>query len=186
MNRKVFMLTAGLLCLVRISPAQAQAGRISLYSDPGWSNTVAYDTVPGSLTVYVVHDHTIDGWRAASFKIDSGAGFTGVWVGETSPYTVTLGTSPTGIDIYYGSCTPLPTHLLTITYQTFGTSAACSYLESAPHPDRPEGYIVTTTCSGYHIPSESGRLFINPDSTCTQVPVRTTSWGSIKSLYVSN
>ena len=135
--------------------------------------------------VYVVHDHTFGAALAAIFRITSSDGFTGVWLGETSPYS-TFGTSQAGIDVVYGSCIFQPTHLLTITYQTFGTSAACSYLESVPHPDRPEGYIVIADCAAILLVGESGRLTVNPDSTCTPVPVENRSWGSIKSLYTSD
>jgi hypothetical protein len=139
--------------------------------------------VPRILKVYVVHDPEGPGvWtHAAWFMVSGGGGFTGVWIGDTTPYPngVVVGASPTGIQTYYGGCVP-PGHLLTITYMMSGTSAPDSYLEVLPDPEDPSMMILVVSCYGFEMMRcDGGRLTINPSG----VPTESTTWGRIKGMY---
>lgn len=162
---------------------------VSLYSDPAHTIRYAQDVAPGVLTVYAVHEAEpiIPGVSVATsldFRIAQSAGFTGVWLSESTTHLF-LGSSTAGIRFAYGGCLELPTRVLEVQYSTFGTSESCSYLEVVGHPDEICGSnaICAFDCDfEYHVPV-GGRLYINPTTECSAVPVAATTWGKIKSLY---
>ena len=172
------------LLAVLASTPRAQmvyVGTVSLYADSLWSTSEAFDTGPGILTVYVVHDNnpTGDPHSAIWFKIEAAVGFTGVWITESSPHPTVVGTSPSGIAIgYAGPCVATPVHVLTITYALSGTSAPNSYIEVVANPDASSGLIETVPCVGFINYCDGGRLTINPT-----VPAGRTTWGQIKATY---
>lgn len=161
---------------------------VSLYADAAHSVRYANDTAPGILTVYVVHEAepiipNVSVASSLDFRIAQSPGFTGVWLDESTTHLF-LGTSPSGIRFAYGGCLPLPTRVLEVHYTTFGTSEECSYLELVGHPDEICGSnaICAFDCEfQYHVPI-GVRLIINPNAECS-VPVASTTWGKIKSLY---
>ena len=119
----------GLLLLALAAPASAQE-KLLIFSDPVFTQDTVADVAPGVVTLYVVNkDHA--GQTGVIFSIKPGPGFTGVWLGETSPYTK-VGQSATRIDVGYGTCLLPPVLVLTMTYQLFGTSSPCSELRTAP------------------------------------------------------
>src|SRR5436190_20250364 len=95
-----FLALAILLCSASMSSAETDT--INLYADPGFSVRQAFDTAPGLLKVYVVHENTT-GATSSAFRIASSSGFTGTWVSDSSPFT-SLGTTQTGIYMSYGAC----------------------------------------------------------------------------------
>lgn len=151
-------------------------GRLALFTDVTYSDTTIADATPGALTVYVVH-LGIPSAAACQFSVKAHGGFTGVWLGETSPFPVTLGDSPNGIGVDYGGCKMTPILVLVITYQLFGTSTPCSYLAAEPHPDSVTGMIDVVTCTD--------PAYASGGTIVTGCPLATTSitWGGIKSLY---
>ena len=185
MNMKCTVHTILLCCtaLVLLSEnTEAQfAGTVSLYSDAAFSQTHAFDTGPGLLTVYVVHDNnpTDIMFLGGEFRVKGSPGFTGVWLGITSPHPYAEGNQG-GLIIWYAGCTATPTHLLTITYALSGTSAPDSYL--ATERSDPLGIpMQLVTCDRRLQAVRGGRLVINP-----RVPtgiLRGGTWGAIKSLY---
>ncbi len=182
-SRVILLSSCILLFFATTSAAQfLYVGTIRLFCDSLYTCTETDDTVPGILTVYVVHDpeggEIYDWHTAAQFMVSGGGGFTGTWLADTSPYPRLIGTSPTGISILYDTCAP-PGHLLTIRYMMWGTSTPDSYLEVLPHPDEPMKLILVYPCTGFANYCDGGRLTINPSG----VPTESTTWGRIKEMY---
>jgi hypothetical protein len=156
--------------------------QINIYSDANFTSKEALDNVPGTLTVFIVHEPTP--WTLATwFKITPSNGFTGMWLSETTPFLF-LGTSPTGIQIAYGTCLEGPTLVLEVTYSVFGTSEPCSYLEVGAHPEMDCGGPYTEGCPYFEMETGiGGRLTINPTPQCSPAPVEPSTWGRVKALY---
>lgn len=175
------LLSLALLAAARPSSGQIFQHEISLYADPSHTTTDGYDLAPGVLSVFVVHETTpaASSGVSSGFRIVSSPGFTGVWLSETPLYFFE-GTTPGGIALSYGACVQLPTRLVEVRYTVFGTSAECSYLEVGAHP---EHGLVAIDCDFELIPATGGKLSINPNPTCPPVPVESTTWGKVKSLY---
>jgi hypothetical protein len=167
-----------------VLPAAGQTGHsIDLYADPTYAITQAFDLTPGTMTVYVVHKATINGATNSAFRIAASTDFTGVWVEESSPFALVVGTSPTGIEIGYNFGCMFPSALvLEVVYTMSGTSAECSYLEVVAHPNHPEG-LNLPDCSFGLTATPGGKLTINPNETCSMVPTEASTWGRVKSLY---
>jgi hypothetical protein len=132
------------------------------------------------LTVYVVHDIGPFGARDVQFQIRGSVGFTGVWVSETSPYTV-VGASPSGISIGYSNCLTSSVPILEVAYTLLGTSSDCSALTVNPYPSNQPGILVID-CSFDTAYAAGSSLLINPTAACA-LAVEHTSWGKIKALY---
>ena len=180
-NLVTILVVAALIADVRAQRLDS----IDLYANPSFNSTTANDGL-GTLTVYVVHDpHAAQvATVSASFKISPSPGFTGVWLNDSTPLLTHFGTSPDGVDIVYnGGCAVVTskTLVLTATYTVFGTSANCSFLEVTPHPLY--GIIYVQDCDFSSISADGGRLTINPDQTCSPLPVESVTWGRIKALY---
>ena len=157
--------------------------KIAIYADAAHLSTEAFDLAPGILTIYLVHEvheHLETAATSAAFQVFTSAGFTGVWLDDTTQFPHT-GSSPTGITIAYLGCLPTPLNILEVRYTVFGTSAACSYVDVGPHPDH--GKINTHDCSQLPFPGVGARLTVNPNETCSPLPIESTTWGKIKSLY---
>lgn len=180
-----FLLVTLVSFLFAIAGTRAESSeyRLRIYSDEAHTSTQANDVGPGVLTLFVVFESTDEAdvpfATGSIFRIQSSAGFTGVWLDETSSYTV-VGTSPVGVQIGFPHCVALPTRVLSVRYTTFGTSAPCSGLQVVEHPVHGLWGI---DCDFQVQVTVGEKLTINPDATCSPVPVRETTWGRIKALY---
>lgn len=166
------------------TPAAAQGGYFGLFSDTIGENCTAVD-VPGLLEVYVVHMDS-PGATAAEFSIDSSGAPALDWLADTAVFDVTVGSSPSGVGIGYGTCLTSPIHILTVKYFASGLSAPCSVLRVVEHPDT--GAIRATDCEFNFVAVEGRGMFINPTPDCEDcdlVPVGTeqNTWGSLKSIF---
>lgn len=174
----ILVFTAGL--------AYGQAGYIGLFSDEYGSECELIDAIPGLASVYVIHMATA-GATASQWKVQSGGGFTMVYMSESLlPYPcVDCGNTQEGIYVPYGSCLSSPLFLITINYFAQGTSAPCSYLEVVPDPDTGTGEIVVWDCGDEMLAGGGARLYVNPDGSCEcgPVPTEQTNWGKMKALY---
>ena len=175
------------LALVMVVPGLIVSARaehiIALYSDPAHTSTEAPDEAPATLTIYVVLESTTGG-TAAYFRINPTPGFTGAWVGETTPF-LHMGTSQTGIGLSFQPGCIMTAEVLQIQYALLGTSENCSILEIVANPqyDLFGGSAVVIDCVFEDRPALGGQLTINPDPSCTPVPVSPTTWGQIKAMY---
>lgn len=180
------ILVALVLGALAMSAEAQRNDSIDLYSDAGFNSRVAFDDVPGTLQLFVVHDpHTASAQAvSAAFRITTSPGFTGVWLADATPHALLLGTSPNGVSVGYNlGCFVLtePTLLLEVTYSVFGTSDDCSFLEIASHPDY--GIVYVQDCEFEPISAVGGKLTINPNESCSPLPVESSTWGKVKALY---
>jgi hypothetical protein len=179
MTRSILTATVFLQILLwSASRSTAAIDRIDLYVDPAYSVHEVFDSAPGLLKVYVVHEHT-SGATGSAFRIVSSPGFTGTWVSETSPFTNIGGTTPTGVEMSCSGCIAPSALLFEVTYAVFGTSSTCSFLEVVKHPNYP--FIYIPDCfADEPSPATGGTLVVNPDATCSTVSIRPTTWGRSK------
>ena len=165
--------------------AFAQVGNIGLFDDVNGTDCEHEDTVSGLQAIYVVH---VNGVAAAS---DFAAPIPSCWTGgsflsDTAVYPVTIGSSPTGVSIGYGACTPSPNHILTINVFGQGTGDTCCRMTIQANVNVPSGQIEIVDCGGslFQIGPIGGTIIINPDGSCScDVATQNTTWGALKSLY---
>jgi len=177
-----------LACLSTASLANgALVGRISLYSDATSTECTLADSEPRFGDVFVVHNIGPIAGNAylVRFRLSASAGFTGSWVQDFVPAGMSaIGTSPNGIAISYQACRTGDIPILRVTYQLFGTSSPCSFLQAGAYPGT--DFIETMDCSFDSYPVEGGALVVNSNESCPcqgPVAVQPTTWGQVKALY---
>jgi len=183
------------LCLAATGFAQSRSvsdggyfGFITAYPDP--SNRVSWLWEPqggGLVNVYVFFDSFLgDPVSAAAFRLVTGGGFTGVYIGETVFGSVWLGDTQDGIAVQLGACYNAPRLLVTVQYMTDGTSPSCSWLEVAGHPDY-DAVAMVDCNDNLHFQVVSYKLVVIRSwadrKACGLVPVDKNTWGRIKALY---
>lgn len=172
-------LTAALLlALAATALAQLPGGTIHLYTDPAFTDTTATDDSAGTLSIYVV-------WRGGPpdavawwLKITESPGFTGAWTGDTPHTGGFFGDTRTGIHLVEVSCLPDPAHVVTVVYQTFGTSAPCQTISVTAAG---AAGIRINSCDAQGLPANGSTLVVNPLGC--PVPIEKTTWGAVKALY---
>ncbi|UCH85632.1 MAG: BACON domain-containing protein [Candidatus Latescibacterota bacterium] len=144
--------------------AVAQNGAICLFADPAGTDCNLTDETPGMLNIYVVHT-LMPGATASQFWAPKPACMVGAtWLSDVKPFPVTLGDSQTGVAVGYGGCQPSPLHILTIVYQTSGTTQAdCAYFVR-PHPNVDS--IEAADCNENIVIPGGGKIYINSDLDC--------------------
>jgi len=169
-----------LLILSFVSASYAQGysgGSILIFSDAALTNPTLADNQPGMKNLYVVNTDFIAS-TGLRFRTVAGVGFTGVWLSESSPF-ITVGKSTKDLSIGFGSCLFAPVMVLTMTYQFFGTSAACSALSIAP----PDGFPFALCNSGGGCIDELPCLGLGSLGVNCPVATESTTWGRVKALY---
>ncbi len=176
-------LVALILAVVMLpSLAAAQQGILVLSSDPVMLNVVVDDHAPGTTSVYVMHLGT-NGSTAAAFSYLEYPGVTMVRTGDgPAPGMLAVGDLYTGIEVSYMECKVGTFPIYRIDYQTFGTSAPCSFLQVGPHPTYAAVRVIDCvggiTDQPYVIVA-----VVNPDATCNPGPTASSTWGRVKALY---
>lgn len=180
--KKTLLLT--LVLMLAASMAFAQGGSIGVFADAGGSSCNLTDAAPGLLSLYVVHVLT-PGATASQFAAPMPACMLGAtYLSDSSPFSVVIGSSQTGVAIGYGACLAAPIHCLTIQYFASGLSTACCYYSVIPDPNLPSGLIEVVDCAENLISATGGVGIINPDGTCQcDVPTQDTTWGKVKSIF---
>ncbi len=176
-----------------------QAGSIMLSSDPGATDCLLVDGATGLQYVYVTHGYS-PGTTASQFRINTGGGFDCTQIGFQSAFLM-LGDPRAGIAIAYGACLQSPITILQIMYFCTGTSDTCSWLTVCPDLNTITGTIEVVDCGQNKLVGSGGNLWVNSDGyscgcwvsssdasptsiNCSApVPVRDSTWGSIKSMY---
>ena len=172
----VVTLATWVASLAIVAPATAETRRLAIYADEALTQSTLVDDVPRTVTLYVLD--TGDYATGVSFSVRPAAGFTGVWMSETTAYLF-FGDSRTGISIAYASCHTLPVVALTMTYQLFGTSSACSELRIEPADGALCVVSPDTDCFFFESCITSlGHLRVN-----CPVATQSTTWGMVKALY---
>jgi hypothetical protein len=172
MNRRFLF---ALLTLM-LPAAIANAGDLLILSDTASTDSTLTDGAPRVVTLYAVHTQH-SGASGVHFAVVGTSGFTGVWLSETTSY-LSFGTSTTGIAIAYGACLLDPVLVLTMNYQLFGTSAACSELRIVAAPGKAAPLCLEDGGCFSETPCRVGALHVN----CT-VATEHTTWGRVKALY---
>jgi hypothetical protein len=163
----------------------ASVSRITLYADAASTACTLADDEPRLADVFVVHEIGTDNSYLVNFRLTASAGFTGAWVEDALPAGMfAIGTSPDGITIDYRACRTGDASILRVTYQLFGTSSPCSFLQVSAPPG--VDFIEAWDCSFWRDDLPGGKLLMNPNETCPceePVPVQETTWGGVKALY---
>ena len=124
---------------------------------------------------------------AAAFRVVTGGGFTGVYVGETVPWEMWRGNTQDGLEVVLGQCEFPPRLLATVQYSTDGMSPSCAWLEVVGHPLYDDAIVVADCNSGMHEIYTYCRLTVirswDDRRTCGLVPVEESTWGRVKALY---
>jgi hypothetical protein len=156
---------------------------LSLYSDAAFTDCTLADSSPRIVNIYVT-EHAF-GATGIRFKVEPGPVFTGVWLGESSPF-FTLGSSPTDISIGFTRCEVGHFLVLTMSYQLFGTSSCSTLALVSPFPDwsfpdRP----LCASCLFTEVPCLATPLHINCPGqfACSPVATQASTWGNVKALY---
>jgi hypothetical protein len=160
-------------------PEIVEGAHLSIYSDPALTQCTLSDASPGAVSIYVAE--TTDEATGVRFRVAPSPGFTGVWLGDSSPYHP-IGSSQTDLSLGYGACLDGKFLVLTLTYQMFGTST-CSELAIAPAVGFPVSICVPcfgeTPCIG----DEPLHVNCSGSFDCNPLPVEPSTWGSVKALY---
>jgi hypothetical protein len=151
------------------------AERLQIFSDTALSDSTLNDSAPRMVTLHIVHSGFAQS-IAVRFATEASAGFTGVWLGDTSAYFL-LGESPTDISVHYGACIGPPVVVLSMTYQLFGTSSPCSHLGIGPAPGILNPIALSDGCFE-PVACQTGNLQVG----CL-VSTEPATWGRVKALY---
>lgn len=189
---RVLLVTLAVVCVCSIAFAQPPGGQIMIFADPLGTDCFPKDRFPNVLQVYVVQIDA-EGASGSQFKIETGGGFEGVFLGEELALTRGLkqGNSTTGTGIGYGECLVSPIHLLTLSYYCNGLSSECSYLEVTDAYEGERGELTSVDCSLPPLRQETlgGRTYVNANPSCpcevagALLPVYETTWGNVKAMY---
>ncbi len=197
-RRSGFACSAYLLASITFGPVFAQPfeGALSVRVA---DNCRIFDNNVDIRTISVYHTLNL-GAVASRFKVVADPGVTMTYMSETVHTGIATGNTQDGITLCYGFCLVGDGLLVTISYMAFGTSQNCSQIRIVPHPsaetveaircnNEPVGTYVddlyvaepVNVCPG----CPPAHVFLGSPQTfsCEPVPVRSTTWGSIKALY---
>jgi len=135
----------------------------------------------GLVEAHMLHVLT-DGAKAARFKLDVSA-TEWIHLGDNWDFVLVLGSSVEGVSIVYTGCLSGSIYLGKAIF--LGSSEpACTEVSIVPDPLAVTGEIEAVSCLETRMFPSGGRAVINADQTCQcTVPVESTTWGGIKSLY---
>jgi hypothetical protein len=163
------------------NPIKGPGGPLIPSPDPAHYYQYICDATPGVMSIYIVYT-AYASVTGVEFWAPKPSCFTAVYLSDTMPFPVTIGNSQAGVSIGLGSCRQPPVHVLTINYFAYGTTPADCQYRTLPHPVTGEIYMVD--CADNLISLTQGINFINPpEANCEGVPVGTSTWGSVKSLF---
>lgn len=189
------MLLGSLLMGFLTAPVLSQQpGFIGLYIDSTWEGCFMVDVTPRVRTLYVYHRLGVG--RGVRFRVVAGPGVTMTYLSETHYYP-TLGDTQNGITVCYQQCLTAPL-IATIQYMAYGTSSINTRINVVPHPETNavevmncEGTISGVPVQPLSVNPEGGACLppvwygqpAKPQDFCQALPVKKTTWGSIKALY---
>lgn len=177
--KRVLLLTVGVVCVFGSAFGQ-DVGSIDIFSDPGFSDC-NITSVAAPFHVYVAHTNAVVGATAVQFLLEVPADL--LYVGETSPYTLKIGTSISGVSISYSACKTGTFLLLDVSFLG-GSTPACALMSIVPGPGDDQVQVADCNSQSVFLPL-AGQARVNDDGSCTcnYLPVAETTWGGIKALY---
>jgi len=173
-------------------------GSIFVSAQPDNFSCVLLDMNPGVHTVHIIHSLSL-GAKASRFRIVSGPGMTMTYMSEVHHFPMTVGNTQSGISICYEDCLFGDFLVASMTYMGYGTSAHCSRIQVAGHPE--SGLVEAMRCNNTSVRMAMEDLAVTPslggcacpaprsiqgtpqDFGCMPVPVAGMTWGAIKALY---
>jgi hypothetical protein len=127
-------------------PEPDLAGVIGIFADPAGANPNITDT-GGIVSVYVVHT-IAQGATASAFKVEAPAGWT--LVNAQAAFPLSIGDINDGISIAYGMCKMGVVHIMTLTYDSPGNTAAGQTFKVQPHAQWPNHVQVVDCFDALH------------------------------------
>jgi hypothetical protein len=108
-----------------------------------------------------------------------------MYLGETSDFPVTLGTTQTGVSVAFGVCRSGTIPLLTVRFFGAGLSQPCCVYPVVPDTFHGRTEILMVDCVPQEHAAGGAHATVNPNSSCPCSSVKTVdaTWGKIKSLY---
>jgi hypothetical protein len=177
-------LALAVVCTASLAFAQPQAGTIGIFGDNQGMNCYLYDQAPGLTPYYIVHVYT-PGATASQFAAPKPSCLGASWLSDTAVFTVTIGSSQTGVSVGYGTCRVGPIHVLTLNYFTMGTTALCCMYPVVADPTATPPGIYVVDCDYNLLVGNGCYGIVNTDGIChCATPAQETTWGQVKSLYV--
>jgi hypothetical protein len=181
------ILLSALLILASVSVGHA--GKLELREDPVVAECQIREASPGVIEVFVVHLGIANTTRV-SFSVPVPPCASLTWLGDVpQEFDTVIGESPTGVDVVYGACTPLPVVILRITYSITGPIESCCAIHAAGHGFS-EPYSPTPIerwCDGRRMYTAAGIAYLNPNPSCEcTTPAKRTTWSAVKQLYTTN
>jgi len=169
------------------APGEAQSGCMAVYPE---TDKVCWLWEPqggGIMSLRVIFDLSGFSITDAAFRVVTGGGFTGVYMGETVFGDLWLGNTQDGLEVVLYQCHNSPLLLATVYYSTDGMSPSCAWLEVVGHPLYDNAIVVADCGSGMHEIHSCCRLTVirswDDRRTCGLVPVEESTWGRVKALY---
>lgn len=187
------MFAALLLGAVQIAanPTWPPQGHITPYADAAGTSQII-ENPQGVVHIYfiVTHGPGLVPTYGCQFSAPKPSCFDAEFIGEEYYSAQYFGNTQTGLAIVFGSCSgSWPTQVLlarTTYYVGEGYSGAtgCCFWWVVPSPSAPSGTIEFVDCNDTLVIGYGGTLVFNPDDNyCAGVPVESTTWGKVKSLY---
>jgi hypothetical protein len=179
--------TIFLLVMAATTASFAQTDRVVLSADAG-SVQCELQVSTGFYQIHMIHIGTVPR-RGVGFRaLTPGCWPDGVWLGDVVPAPLFKLESSHGVGIFvsYPDCITAPGYLGYMNFYAPTPVQPCCTYPLTPHLSSGTGTVLVIHCdTSTHEPSVSG-LVINPDASCGcsgPVPVATTTWGRIKSMY---
>lgn len=161
------------VCVVSMASVAFAGGSIQVFSDPGGASCSWVDVAAALQPVYVFHVAST-GATAGEWTLVPPA--TWAYLGESSPFTLVIGSSINGVSISYQACLMGTFQVSTVNFFGSGLEPPCTLFGI-------EGVQFIDCDQGREFPN-GGKGRVNPDGTCEcDVPVQETTWGGIKALY---
>ena len=157
--------------------AFGQAGVIAIFADEAGTDPYFYDDSPGEIQLYVVHINS-PGATASQFSAPKPDCFDATYLGDTTPFPVTIGNSQEFVAIGYGACLSSPIHILTMNFFANGNSGNCCEYPVVDYESH-EFWVMETQpilvvdCDENLLEGTGGTLIINPQGCGCEQPTLT-------------
>ena len=120
--------------------ANAQPGRIAMYSDAGYSNCTGTLQAVGLVGVYVVHENTGGALVSQFLAVDDPTLPPSIWLTDSFPVgIVASGDTHTGVILSYVTCHSGTFLVATMQYFAQSTTTPCVATRVIPDPHRRRG-----------------------------------------------
>lgn len=167
---------------VRYRSRPSVPGVLRATGDPEGLNCEVYDVAGEMFTIYIVHTDT-PGSIGLQFAAPKPSCMTdATYIGDTTNFPVSIGTSQTGMAVAYGACLAGPVVVMGINFFGSGMSEPCCEYPIAGDPKSASGKIEIVDCWQQIEIAGSLPAIVNPDATCP-CGVRKSTWGGLRSLY---